>query len=102
MNRWASLHDVDRVVHEPARLMILGLLTAGGQADFGFLMNETGLTKGNLSSHLVKLEEAGYVSIEKTFRGKVPLTLARITPSGRAALLRYRKAMLGVLKLAPA
>ena len=99
MNRWASLYDVDRVVHEPARLMILGLLTAGGQADFTFLMNETGLTKGNLSSHLVKLEEAGYVSIEKTFRGKVPLTLARVTPAGRAALLRYRKAMLGVLNL---
>lgn len=98
MNPWTNLQDVDRVVHEPARLMILGILTTCGQADFVFLMNETTLTKGNLSSHLVKLEEARYVSIEKTFRGKVPLTLARITPAGRAALLRYRKAMLGVLK----
>ena len=99
MNPWTNVQDVDRVVHEPARLMILGILTTCGQADFVFLMNETTLTKGNLSSHLVKLEEANYVSIEKTFRGKVPLTLARITPAGRSALLRYRKAMMGVLKL---
>ncbi len=102
MSRWPTLQDVDRVVHEPARLMILGLLATGGQADFVFLMNETGLTKGNLSSHLVKLEEAGYVSIDKTFRGKVPLTLIRLAPSGRAALMRYRKAMLSVLDLGTA
>ena len=99
MNRWAGLQDVDRVVHEPARLMILGLLTSCGQADFVFLVNETGLSKGNLSSHLIKLEEAGYVSIEKTFRGKVPLTMARITKTGRTALLRYRKVLLEVLTL---
>ena len=102
MNRWAAVQDLDRVIHEPARLMILGLLTTGGEADFVFLMNETGLTKGNLSSHLVKLEEAGYVSIGKTFRGKVPLTLARITVAGRAAFMRYRKAMVGVLRVQPA
>jgi hypothetical protein len=56
------------------------------------------LTKGNLSSRLVKLEEAGYVQIEKTFRGKIPLTLARLTPEGRSAFQSYRKSMNGLLK----
>lgn len=96
------IEDVDRLIHEPARLVIMGILTAGGQADFTFLLNETGLTRGNLSSHLMKLEEAGYISIEKTFRGKQPLTLAKATPAGRAALTRYRKAMLVLLRLLPA
>ena len=60
-------------------------------------MRETELTKGNLSSHLAKLEEAGYVEIEKTFRGKIPLTLIRIAKTGRTALATYRKTMNGLL-----
>jgi DNA-binding MarR family transcriptional regulator len=61
-------------------------------------LRETGLTKGNLSNHLAKLEEAGYVEIEKTFRGKIPLTVVRLTPSGRAALQRYSKTINGLLR----
>jgi DNA-binding MarR family transcriptional regulator len=96
-NGWLELQDVDRVVHEPARLMLLGILHGAGEADFTFLLHETGLTKGNLSSHLMKLEESGYVKIAKTFQGKLPLTLLSITPTGRKALQSYRKTMLQAL-----
>ena len=92
------MNDVDRIIHEPARLTIMALLSGAREADFLFLSRETGLTKGNLSSHLVKLEESGYVEIEKTFRGKVPLTIVRLTPEGRTALKQYRKTMNGLLK----
>jgi DNA-binding MarR family transcriptional regulator len=63
-------------------------------ADFVFLQRETGLTKGNLSTHLTKLEEAGYIKIEKTFRGKYPLTLCSLTGEGREAFSNYRKKLL--------
>ena len=69
--------DLDRVVHSPARLMILAYLAAVDSADFIFLMNQVGLTRGNLSSHLNTLEEAGYVDIQKEFVDKVPRTLIR-------------------------
>jgi DNA-binding transcriptional ArsR family regulator len=92
------MSDLDRVIHEPARLRIVALLFGAKEADFLFLQRETGLTKGNLSSHLMRLEEAGYVQIEKTFRGKTPLTLARLTSDGRTAFQRYRKSMNGLLK----
>jgi DNA-binding transcriptional ArsR family regulator len=90
--------DVDRIIHEPARLTIMALLSGAEEADFIFLMRETGLTKGNLSSHLGKLEDAAYIEIEKKFRGKIPLTVLRITPKGRAALRTYRKQMTGLLR----
>jgi len=86
-----QINGVDRVIHEPARLMIVSLLSALEEADFVFLQRESQLTRGNLSSHLVRLEEAGYVKIEKTFRGKVPLTLCRLTRAGRSAFDAYRQ-----------
>ncbi len=86
-----SLVDVDRLIHEPSRSIILAILAAVESADFLYLQRETGLTKGNLSVHLSKLEEAGFVSIEKTYRGKIPLTLCRMTTSGRQAFEAYRK-----------
>jgi DNA-binding transcriptional ArsR family regulator len=92
------MNEVDRIVHEPARLMIMALLSGAKEADFLFLMRETGLTKGNLSSHLAKLEEAAYVEIEKKFRGKIPLTLIRLTVKGRTALQGYREQMNGLLR----
>jgi len=82
---------LDRLLHEPARLVIATLLFAVESADFLFLLHESGLSKGNLSSHLARLEAAGYVAIEKTFRGKIPLTICRLTDSGRDALRRYRE-----------
>lgn len=92
------MEDVDRIVHEPARLTIMALLSGAEEADFIFLMRETGLTKGNLSSHLGKLEAAAYIKIEKRFRGKIPLTVMRMTSRGRAALKAYRKKMKDLLR----
>jgi DNA-binding transcriptional ArsR family regulator len=92
------MNEVDRIIHEPARLTIVALLSGAREADFLFLQRESGLTKGNLSSHLMRLEEAGYVEIEKTFRGKLPLTLARLTAKGREAFRDYRKTMNGLLR----
>lgn len=93
--------DIDRVVHEPARLLILGLLYVVESADFLFLLNQTGLTKGNLSSHLSKLEDAGYVQVNKEFVEKIPRTLLRITPKGREALQAYRQGMMQILEDLP-
>jgi len=85
-----TLTDIDRVIHEPARLLIVALLSSVREADFLFLQRETGLTKGNLSSHLSRLEQAGYLRIDKGFRGKVPQTVCGLTTEGRAAFKAYR------------
>ncbi len=92
-----ELAEVDRVVHEPARLMILMYLYSVKEADFVFLLNATRLNWGNLSSHVTKLEEAGYVEVEKGFVGKKPRTLVRITSAGRKAVNAYRRTMQGAL-----
>jgi DNA-binding transcriptional ArsR family regulator len=86
-----SLTELDRLVHEPARLLIVTILASVASADFLFLQRETGLTKGNLSAHLSKLEEARYVRIEKTFKGKLPLTVCKLTAAGQKALTQYRQ-----------
>ena len=86
-----SVGDIDRLIHEPARLIIVTILNAVASADFLYLQRETGLTKGNLSAHLARLEEAGYISIEKTYRGKIPLTVCRLSGDGREAFRRYRE-----------
>jgi DNA-binding transcriptional ArsR family regulator len=85
-----ALLEVDRVIHEPARLAIVSVLAACDAADFVYLRNATSMTQGNLSAHLTKLEEAGYVSIEKRFQGKKPNTLCQLTDTGRAAFKKYR------------
>jgi DNA-binding MarR family transcriptional regulator len=92
-NDLRSLTELDRLIHEPARLLIVTILSTVASADFLFLQRETGLTKGNLSAHLSKLEEAGYVKIEKTFKGKLPMTVCRLTPAGQKALSQYRRQM---------
>jgi DNA-binding MarR family transcriptional regulator len=89
--------DLDRVIHEPARLLLVALLSGVEEADFLWLQRESQLTKGNLSSHLAKLEQAGYVSVEKTFRAKIPLTVLRLTPGGRQAFNDYKKRMRSLL-----
>jgi DNA-binding MarR family transcriptional regulator len=86
-----AVTTLDRLIHEPARLLIVTILSTVASADFLFLQRETGLTKGNLSAHLSKLEEAEYVNIEKTFKGKLPLTVCKLTPSGKKALAQYRQ-----------
>lgn len=93
--------SLDRLLHEPARLVIATLLYAVDRADFLFLLRESGLSKGNLSSHLAKLEAADYVAIEKSFRGKIPLTVCRLTDSGRDALRRYRDQLKRIVDTLP-
>ena len=83
--------ELDRIVHEPARLAIMAILFTVESADFLYLLHSTGLTKGNLSSHLMRLEEAGYVQITKSFRGKTPLTTCALTDAGRTAFQSYRE-----------
>lgn len=90
-NDLRSVTELDRLIHEPARLLIVSILSAAASADFLFLQRQTGLTKGNLSAHLSKLEEAGYVKIEKTFKGKLPLTVVKLTAGGQKAFLQYRQ-----------
>jgi DNA-binding transcriptional ArsR family regulator len=85
-----SFLDVDRVVHEPARLAILTVLAEADEVEFRFLEKVTGLTRGNLSSHASRLESAGYIDVRKEFRGRTPVTSYRITDEGRAALMTYR------------
>lgn len=86
-----SLLGVDRLIHEPSRSVILAVLSSVQRADFIYLQRETGLTKGNLTVHLSKLEAAGYIKIEKTYRGKLPLTLCSMTEVGSMAFDNYRK-----------
>jgi DNA-binding HxlR family transcriptional regulator len=88
-----NLTELDRVIHEPARLTLMALLSSVESADFLFLLKESGLTKGNLSVHLSRLEEAGYVQTEKTFRGKIPHTEYCLTPKGKSAFNQYRKSL---------
>jgi DNA-binding MarR family transcriptional regulator len=83
------MSELDRTIHEPARLRILTILSGVDAADFSFLLTALGLTKGNLSSHMDKLEKAGYVEVEKGFVGRIPHTDFRITAEGRAALDQY-------------
>ena len=85
-----AMADVNRVIHEPARLIIVTILYTAASADFLFLLRETGLTKGNLGSHVARLEEAGYVKIEKTYRGKIPQTLCSLNEEGRTAFREHR------------
>jgi DNA-binding MarR family transcriptional regulator len=93
----AGFSEIDRLVHEPARLMLMAVLYVIDSADFTFLMNQTGMTWGNLSAHMSKLEEAGYLEVEKSFKGKRPNTMLRLTHQGRAAFQSYRRKMKQVL-----
>ena len=90
--------DLDKTVHEPARLMLLSILYVIERADFVFLHNTTGLTRGNFSTHMSKLEEAGYIQVDKEFVERKPLTVLAITPDGRRALEAYRATMKALLE----
>lgn len=92
---------IDRLIHEPSRYMIMVYLYIVESADYLFIQRHTGLTWGNLSSHLSKLEDAGYVEIEKGFDGKKPHTILRLTAEGRLSLEIYRKNMKHILEQLP-
>jgi DNA-binding MarR family transcriptional regulator len=89
--------EIDKTIHEPARLLIMAHLYIVEEADFTYLMRQTDLTWGNLSSHMSKLEDAGYINVEKTFKAKRPNTMLRLTEAGRTAFKEYRQQILGVL-----
>jgi DNA-binding MarR family transcriptional regulator len=96
-----SIPKIDKTIHEPARLMIMAYLFVVESADFLFLQRQTGLTWGNLSSHLSKLENAGYVAIEKEFLDKKPHTTLHLTDKGRTAFQEYRESMKQVFEDLP-
>ena len=93
-----KLVTLDRVVHEPARLAILVLLSMVERADFLYILDETGLSKGNLSSHMTRLEEAGLVKVEKSFFDKIPRTVYELTKKGARALETHRDTMLHAIR----
>jgi DNA-binding MarR family transcriptional regulator len=93
---------IDRLIHEPSRYTLMAYLYVVEVADFLFLIRQTGMTWGNLSAHLTKLEAAGYVVIEKEFLGKKPHTIVRLTDQGRNAFEEYRGNMKRVLDNLPA
>lgn len=84
-----EIGQLEKLIHEPARLAILTALMNGEKADFIFLQNLVGLTKGNLSSHLTKLETGKLITIEKTYSGKKPVTYIMLTPLGIKSIVQY-------------
>jgi len=97
----ASHSEIDRLIHEPARFQVMALLYVIESADFTFIMNQLGLTWGNLSAHITKLEEGGYVAVEKGFKGKRPQTMLSLTKDGRKAFQAYRQTMKQMLDEIP-
>ena len=90
--------EFDRLVHEPARLVLLANLYVVEEADFTYLTRQTGLTAGNISSHMAKLEEAGYVEVTKEFVEKRPRTAYKLTVRGRGAFDEHKKRLSGLLQ----
>ncbi len=91
------LAGIDPIIHASARLMILTYLYVVEKADYVFLMRLTGMTWGNLATHLNKLEESGYIQIQKTYNGKKPQSILSMTEKGRTAFRAYKKSMQQVL-----
>lgn len=81
--------EIDKIIHEPARLRIMMILAGIEQADFNFLLTTLSLTRGNLSRHMEKLESAGYLEVKKSFKGKIPNTSYQLTEEGSNALTQY-------------
>ncbi len=90
--------EIDKLVHEPARLKIILYLYTVESADFVYLMHKTSLSKGNLSSHLSKLEEAGYIDIEKKFVDKIPRTMMTLSDKGKHAFEKYKETLITLLR----
>ena len=97
-SKFPIIDDFDRVIHEPARLIIMSHLYVLESADFLFLKRQTGLTWGNLSSHITKLETAGYVEVIKKFVDRKPYTLIQLTKKGREAFDSYQQQMQHMFK----
>lgn len=97
MSAEKSPADLDRLLHEPARLQALVQLAVVHKADFTWLLQQTGMSRGNLSVQMSKLAEAGVVKVEKRFHNNRPQTLYQLTSHGRAALQQYKESMQQIL-----
>jgi len=95
--QFPNLEEMDKVIHESARLIIMSHLYLEESADFLFLMHQSGLTFGNLSSHMKKLEEAGYIEVHKHFVDRRPRTTLNLTPAGHTAFKAYREKLRSIL-----
>lgn len=93
------LPGLDPLLHSELRLAVMSILIGVESADFTFIRQQTGATAGNLSVQLDKLSAAGYIAVEKTFRGKMPRTVCRITTRGTEAFAIYVEALKRYLKL---
>lgn len=91
---------LDPLLHSELRLAVMSLLISADEAEFPYIKEQTGATAGNLSVQVDKLSEAGYIEVEKTFKGKRPCTICRITPKGNQAFEDYVKALKSYLKVA--
>jgi len=87
------LPKLDPLLHSELRLAVMAILVVVGEADFSYLKEQAGATAGNLSVQIDKLAEAGYIAVEKGFKGKMPRTTCKITPSGTEAFRNYVKAL---------
>lgn len=97
----SAIKDLDILIHSPARLSIMANLYVLESADFTFLLNQTELTWGNLSTHIRKLDESGYVGVEKTFVDRKPKTMLALTEKGRQAFKDYRDQMQAIINDLP-
>ncbi|MGI9648566.1 MAG: winged helix-turn-helix domain-containing protein [Acidimicrobiia bacterium] len=93
-----GLGELDRLIHEPARLVLMKHLYVIDEADFLYLSRRTGLTDGNISSHMTRLEDAGYVKVTKSFVDRRPRTTYALTAAGRTAFEKYRKQVVNLLE----
>ena len=100
MNEPVKPDDIDAVIHERVRLAIVAALAVSPQLSFGELKSMLGLTDGNLSAHSRTLDEAGYIVVEKSFRGRVPRTEFSLTAAGRKALTEYLGRMESLIRSA--
>lgn len=100
-NNTPSIPAIDKLIHEPARLIIMANLFVVDSVDYLFLQRQTGLTWGNISSHISKLEKAGYVTVEKEFIDKKPHTTLKLTEQGRNAFKEYKQNMKQVFEELP-
>jgi DNA-binding MarR family transcriptional regulator len=96
-----TLPNIDGLIHEPARLRVLALLSVLGQADFMYVLRQSGMSRGNLSVQMTKLEDAKFVSVTKQLAEGRPRTTYALTAKGRAALQAYKQAMAQILELLP-
>lgn len=93
-----AFKELDPLLHSQLRLAVVSLLVSVEEAEFNFLLEKTGATKGNLSVQITKLKDAGYITVEKSFRNNYPLTTCKINPAGIQAFENYIQALQGYIR----